>query len=184
MFLSWKSRMLEQSWEIKRHEKNSLKYFYWYLRWKYTDTFAKIREALQSKIVYKHIVINDFIQVNNRAMFMAIIKHMIERVPFHLKDYSISLKLPSVSPHSVVHFLWEKPNNDSADCQEQLNLKNESKDLSFPSNPEWQKMLSVALHISEIIRPMIFIYGIHVCIKGGFFSFLPKFWFFRSKRGG
>ena len=126
--------MLQQGWEIKRREKNSLKYFYWYLKWKYTDTFAKIREALQSKIVYKHIVINDFIQVNNHAMFMAIIKHMIERVPFHLKDYSISLKLPSVSPHSVVHFLWEKPNNDSADCQEQLNLKNESKDLSFPSN--------------------------------------------------
>ena len=69
--------------------------------------FAKIREVLQSKDVYKPIVVNEFIQASNRTMFMTIIKHMIKRgPPFQLKEYSISYyKLPSVSSHSAVHFL-------------------------------------------------------------------------------
>ena len=90
------------------------------------------RGVLQSKDIYEPIVVNEFIQTNNRTMFMMIIKHMIEQLPFQLKEYSISYcKLPSVGSHSAVHFLWKKSINDSPGCPEQLktihDLKNKSK---------------------------------------------------------
>ena len=71
----------------------------------WSERFAKIREVLQNKDVYEPIDVNEFIQANNRTMFMTIIKHTIERgLPFQLKEYSISYyKLPSVGSHSAVH---------------------------------------------------------------------------------
>ena len=99
----------------------------------WSERFAKIREVLQGKDVYEPIVVNKFIQANNRSMFMTIIRHMIEQgLPFQLEEYSISYyKLPSVGSHSAVHFLWKKSINDSADCPEQLktihDLKNKFK---------------------------------------------------------
>ena len=92
---------------------------------------------LQNKDVYEPIVVNEFIQANNRTMFMTIIKYTIERgLPFQLKEYSISYyKLPSVGSHSAVQFLWKKSINDSADCPEQLKtihaLKNKSKTYTY-----------------------------------------------------
>ena len=99
----------------------------------WSERFAKIREVLQGKDVYEPIVVNKFIQANNRSMFMTIIRHMIEQgLPFQLEEYSISYyKLPSVGSHSAVHFLWKKSINDSPGCPEQLktihDLKNKSK---------------------------------------------------------
>ena len=106
-------------------------FLYYPLVW--SERFVRIQKVLQSKDVYEPIIVNKFIQANNCAMFMTIIKHMIERgLPFQLKEYSISYyELPSVASHSPVHFLWKKSINDSADCPEQLktihDLKNKSK---------------------------------------------------------
>ena len=71
-----------------------------------SERFAKIRETLQSKDVQEPIVINYFIQVNKRTMFMTIIKHIIERgAPFDLKDYSFN--------YSTLSYLHSAPTSCS-----------------------------------------------------------------------
>ena len=85
--------MLEYRWDKKKDFKNIYQKHFTYTSDKnfYSERFAKIREALQSKDVQEPIVINYFMQVNKRAMSMTIIKHIIERgAPFDLKDYSIN----------------------------------------------------------------------------------------------
>ena len=96
------------------------------------DHFAKVQESLRNADVYKPIVINELIHVNNRSNFMKVIKHLLEEgLPFNFNDVSVyHFKLPSSGPHPAVHFLWKQPVGDANSCPAQLKLIHDLKSQS------------------------------------------------------